>query len=134
MRNDLRTFLRGFCVAFAATFAVAATDDRVTEARAALSASARAYRAVPGLTDVFTYVVHGPNADREPKKIEIRLGAGTDASVKDALLEVVSVGNRLYVTKSDAPVVPVIESGPYGYEEVNVAVQRCRAASGSALT
>jgi maltose alpha-D-glucosyltransferase/alpha-amylase len=27
-------------------------------------------------------------------------------------------------TKSDAPVVPVIEGGPYGYEEVNVAVQR----------
>jgi maltose alpha-D-glucosyltransferase/alpha-amylase len=27
-------------------------------------------------------------------------------------------------TKSDASVVPVIESGPYGYEEVNVAVQR----------
>jgi maltose alpha-D-glucosyltransferase/alpha-amylase len=27
-------------------------------------------------------------------------------------------------TKSDAPVAPVIESGPYGYEEVNVAVQR----------
>jgi maltose alpha-D-glucosyltransferase/alpha-amylase len=27
-------------------------------------------------------------------------------------------------TKSDTPVVPVIESGPYGYEQVNVAVQR----------
>jgi maltose alpha-D-glucosyltransferase/alpha-amylase len=27
-------------------------------------------------------------------------------------------------TKSDAPVVPVIESGPYGYEQANVAVQR----------
>jgi maltose alpha-D-glucosyltransferase / alpha-amylase len=27
-------------------------------------------------------------------------------------------------TKSDAPVVPVMESGPYGYEQVNVAVQR----------
>jgi thiol-disulfide isomerase/thioredoxin len=103
MRNDLRTLLHAFCIALAATFAAAATDNRMTEARAALSASARAYRAVPGLTDVFTYVVHGPDADREPKKIEIRLGAGTDASVKDALLEVVAVGNYFYVVKSDAP-------------------------------
>ncbi|HTD51860.1 MAG TPA: TlpA disulfide reductase family protein [Thermoanaerobaculia bacterium] len=103
MKTGLQTFLLGFCAPLAATFVVAATDDPTAEARAALSASAHAYRAVPGLTDTFTYVVHGPDADREPKKIEIRLGSGRDASVKDALLEVVARGKTLYVTKSDAP-------------------------------
>jgi len=115
--------LLGFCAALAATLVAAVADDPIAEARAALSASARAYRAVPGLTDTFTYVVHGPDADREPKKIEIRLGAGRDASVKDALLEVVALGNMLYVTKNDAPDRYVARhfSGDFGRDLIAVA-------------
>ena len=72
-------------------------------ARRALEASSRAYRSAPALSDTMTYVVRGPNMDREPKKIEIRLGAGSDASVADALLAATSVGRTFYLTKSDAP-------------------------------
>ena len=77
--------------------------DEVKQALEVLKTSARAYRAVPALKDTFTYVVKGPNMDREPKKIEARLGPGTDASVADALLQAVALGRTFYVTKSDAP-------------------------------
>jgi len=84
-------------------FANAATPDPVDLAREALIASSRSYRAAPALTDTMTYIVKGPNMDREPKKIQIRLGAGSDASVADALLAAVALGNTFYLTKSDAP-------------------------------
>lgn len=48
-------------------------------------------------------MLKGPNANREPKQIEILLGAGTDASASDALIRAVAVGRQFYVTKSDAP-------------------------------
>ena len=79
------------------------SSDPVAQAKASLSAAARAYQAVPALTDTMTYVVRGPNMDREPKKIEIRLGSGHDASVADALIAATASGGNLYVTKSDAP-------------------------------
>ncbi|HTO86997.1 MAG TPA: TlpA disulfide reductase family protein [Thermoanaerobaculia bacterium] len=87
---------------------VAAASDtpqsgQVERARRAIAASGEAYRAAPALTDTFTYVVQGPNMDREPKKIEIRLGPGRDASVADALLSATAVGDTFYLTKSDAP-------------------------------
>jgi peroxiredoxin len=100
--------------------------DPTANARVALSASARAYRAAPALIDTLTYVVRGPNASREPKTIEIRLGAGTDASVADALLEAVAVGGTFYVTKSDAPDRYVARpfSGDFGKSLIAVAGDR----------
>jgi len=80
-----------------------AAPSRIEQARKALNASAQAYRAVAGMKEVFTYVVTGPNADRKPKRIEIRLGAGTDASISDGFIQAVAMGKQFFVTKSDAP-------------------------------
>jgi peroxiredoxin len=41
--------------------------------------------------------------DREPKKIEIRLGSGHDAFVADALIAATALDGNFYVTRSDAP-------------------------------
>jgi len=81
----------------------ASPRDPASEARAVLAAAARAYRAAPAMTDTLTYTVKAPNADLEPKKLEIRLGSGSDASVVDPLLSAFAVGHTLYVTKSDSP-------------------------------
>jgi hypothetical protein len=82
--------------------ALAASASQIEQAGNALRASAQAYRGVPGMKETFTYVVKGPNAEREPKRIEIRLGPGTDASVSDALIHAIAVGDRFFVTKTDA--------------------------------
>jgi peroxiredoxin len=99
-----------------------ASLDPIEQAKSVLAASARAYRAVPALRDTMTYVVRGPNMDREPKKIEIRLGAGRDASVADALLSATALGNQFYVTKSDAPgkYVARTSTGDFGKTLVSV--------------
>ncbi len=81
----------------------ASPKDPASEARTVLAAAARAYRAAPAMTDTLTYTVKAPNADLEPKKLEIRLGSGSDASVADPLLSAFAVGHTLYVTKSDSP-------------------------------
>jgi peroxiredoxin len=86
-----------------AVVSAAPPGEPAAEARAVLAASARAYRSAPAMTDTLTYTVTAPNADLEPKKLEIRLGAGRDASVADPLLSAFAVGHTLYVTKSDAP-------------------------------
>lgn len=81
----------------------AGAGDPVPTARAILAATAQAYRAAPAMTDTLTYTVKAPDADVEAKKVEIRLGLGTDASVADPLLSAFAVGNTMYVTKSDSP-------------------------------
>ena len=81
----------------------AAEPDPVRQARETLAASARAYQKVPALKDTLTYVVKTPSAVLPPKDIEILLGAGHDAAVKDPLFEATAVGGTLYLTKSDAP-------------------------------
>jgi thiol-disulfide isomerase/thioredoxin len=92
------------CVALSGAATTDVAQSEAAElARRAIVASAQAYRAAPALTDTFTYVVQGPNMDRAPKKIEIRLGLGSDASIADALLSATAVGNTFYLTKSDAP-------------------------------
>ncbi|MFI5165660.1 MAG: TlpA family protein disulfide reductase [Thermoanaerobaculales bacterium] len=83
--------------------AAASPGDPASEARGLLAATARAYRAVPALTDTLTYTIKAPNAELEPKKLEIRLGPGSDASVADPLLSAFAIGHTLYVTKSDSP-------------------------------
>jgi thiol-disulfide isomerase/thioredoxin len=100
----------GFALALAVCVAssVAVTGDtphsgQIERARRAIAASEQAYRAAPALTDTFTYVVQGPDMDREPKKIEIRVGSARDASVADALLTAIAVGDTFYLSKSDAP-------------------------------
>jgi peroxiredoxin len=69
----------------------------------ALEAAARAYRGVPALRDTMTYVVQAPGSEKEPKKLEYGFGAGTDAFVSDPLLQAVAVGDRMFLTRSDAP-------------------------------
>ena len=69
--------------------------------------------------------------DREPKKIEIRLGGGRDASVADALLSATALGNHFYVTKSDAPnkYVARTSTGDFGKTLVSVVGGRARSSS-----
>ncbi|HYX23002.1 MAG TPA: TlpA disulfide reductase family protein [Thermoanaerobaculia bacterium] len=77
--------------------------DPSPRAREILAAAARAYRTVPALRDTMTYVVQAPGSEKEPKKLEYGFGAGTDAFVKDPLLQAVAVGDRMFLTRSDAP-------------------------------
>ena len=81
-------------------------------AQTVLEASAKAYLAVPALRDTMTYVVEAPGSEKEPKKLEYGFGAGTDAYVKDPLLAAVATGDKLYLTRSDAPGAYV--AVPYG--------------------
>jgi thiol-disulfide isomerase/thioredoxin len=98
------------------------SSNSIEEAKAALSAAARAYQAVPALRDTMTYVVRSPKMDREPKKIEIRLGLDRAASVQDALLCATAVGHQFYLTKSDAPGKYIAKSfgGDFGKALVSV--------------
>jgi hypothetical protein len=77
--------------------------DPVKRAREILEASARAYRGAPALRDTITYVVRAPGAANESKTLEYGFGAGADAFVKDPLLEAVAVGDKMFLTRSDAP-------------------------------
>jgi peroxiredoxin len=72
-------------------------------AQTILEASAKAYLAVPALRDTMTYVVMAPGSEKEPKKLEYGFGAGTDAYVRDPLLTVVAAGDKMFLTRSDAP-------------------------------
>ncbi|HVT16355.1 MAG TPA: TlpA disulfide reductase family protein [Thermoanaerobaculia bacterium] len=83
--------------------AAAAGPDSVEQARQALAAAARAYQRVAALEDTLTYTVKTPSAVLPPKTIEIKLGAGRQVAVKDALFEAIALDDTLYVTKSDAP-------------------------------
>jgi thiol-disulfide isomerase/thioredoxin len=60
--------------------------------------------------------------DREPKKIDIRLGSGHDAFIADALIAATAVGGNFYVTKSDAPGKYVAKpySGDFGKALVSI--------------
>ncbi len=80
-----------------------AAEPRVPPAQEILEAAARAYLAVPALRDTMTYVVEAPGSEKEPKKLEYGFGAGTDAYVKDPLLAVVATGDKMFLTRGDAP-------------------------------
>src|SRR5262249_25355859 len=95
--------LAGFTTLFAIASAdlVGASDD-FSRARTLLEHATRAYRKAPALKDTLSYVIDSPNAEREPKRIEIRLGKGKDVSVADGLLQAVAVDDTLYLTKTGA--------------------------------
>ena len=87
------------------------TTDHLSRARKILADAARAYQTAPALRDTLSYVLEAPNAEREPKRIEIRLGRGNDVSVADGLLQAVAVGDTLYLTKTGAS--EKYAAGPY---------------------
>ena len=96
------------CVAAILALGLSATvpmraAEPVPPAQTILEASAKAYLAVPALRDTMTYVVQAPGSEKEPKKLEYGFGAGTDAYVKDPLLAAVATGDKMFLTRSDAP-------------------------------
>jgi thiol-disulfide isomerase/thioredoxin len=88
-------------VLLSAASLVGASDD-LSRARKILTDATRAYQAAPALRDTLTYVLEAPNAEHEPKRLEIRLGKGKDVSVADGLLQAVAIGDTLYLTKTGA--------------------------------
>jgi len=90
--------VNAFLLLLSAASIIGASDD-VSRARKILTDAARAYQTAPALRDTLSYVLEAPNAEREPKRIEIRLGGGKDVSVADGLLQAVAVDNTLYLTK-----------------------------------
>jgi peroxiredoxin len=77
--------------------------DAERQARKTLEASAQAYRRVAGLKDTLTYVIKTASGVQPSKTLEIRLGAGQDVAVNDALFDAIALNGKLYLTKSDAP-------------------------------
>src|SRR5260370_16350778 len=65
---------------------VAAPMREIQLARDALTVSARAYRTVRGLKETLTYVLKGPNTDKEPKPIHTPLRPATIASPPPPLI------------------------------------------------
>src|SRR5262249_43448903 len=89
---------------------VGASDD-LSRARKIFEQAGRAYRKAPALKDTLSYIVDSPNAEHEPKRIEIRLGEGRDVSVADGLLQAVALNDTLYLTKTGAA--DSYAAGPY---------------------
>jgi peroxiredoxin len=85
------------------TFALEPTpgSKEIQQAREILEASAKAYREVVALRDVMTYVVEIPGSELMEKTLRYSLGAGSDASVEDPVLQAYALGDRMILARSD---------------------------------
>jgi thiol-disulfide isomerase/thioredoxin len=72
-------------------------------ARRVLGSAAKAYRAAPALRDRLRYVVEAPGSEKEPKDLAFGYDAWGGAFVEDPGMAATATGDRLYLTRSDAP-------------------------------